>query len=165
MTVGRTRFPALGPRGEGWVAAQIVLFVIIVGFGVRELGAHPPDGGPRLAVVAVGLALAVLGMLVAIRAIRDLGRSRSPFPRPLRGAALIETGQYGRVRHPIYSGLLVAAAGWSLATASPWAAAASVVLFGVLDAKARREEAWLVELHPGYAAYRTRTKRFIPAVY
>jgi protein-S-isoprenylcysteine O-methyltransferase Ste14 len=93
------------------------------------------------------------------------GAAGVPFPRPLRGAALIETGLYGRVRHPIYSGLLVAAAGWSLATASPWAAAASVVLFGVLDAKARREEAWLVELHPGYAAYRTRTKRFIPAVY
>ena len=165
MTGGRTRIPALGPRGEGWVAAQIVLFVIIVGFGVRELGEHPPDAGPRLVLVAVGLAFAVLGMLVAIRAIRDLGRSRSAFPRPLRGAALVETGLYRRVRHPIYSGLLLTAAGWSLATASLWAAAASVVLFGVLDAKARREEAWLVDLHPGYAAYRTRTKRLIPAVY
>lgn len=165
MTDGRTRVPELGPRGEGWVAGQIVLFVVIAGFGIRDLGEHPPNGGARLLVTAAGLAIGALGVAVAIRAIGDLGTSRSAFPRPLRGAALVETGLYGIVRHPIYSGLLLAAAGWSLATASLWAAAASLVLFGVLDAKARREEAWLSVLHPDYAAYRGRTKRLIPAVY
>jgi protein-S-isoprenylcysteine O-methyltransferase Ste14 len=143
----------------------MVLFVVIAGFGVRDLGDHPPTGAARLAAAAAGLLIAVLGVAVATRAIRDLGSSRSAFPRPLDGAALVDAGLYGIVRHPIYSGLLLAAAGWSLAAASPWAAAASLVLFGVLDAKARREEAWLSGLHPGYAAYRARTKRLIPGLY
>jgi protein-S-isoprenylcysteine O-methyltransferase Ste14 len=34
-----------------------------------------------------------------------------------------------------------------------------------LDAKARREERWLVDAFPGYAAYRRRTHRFVPGIY
>jgi protein-S-isoprenylcysteine O-methyltransferase Ste14 len=45
------------------------------------------------------------------------------------------------------------------------ALALSVVLAIVLDLKARREEEWLRERFPDYAAYAARTKRFIPGIY
>jgi protein-S-isoprenylcysteine O-methyltransferase Ste14 len=35
----------------------------------------------------------------------------------------------------------------------------------LLDAKARREEVWLLETYPAYAAYRRRVRRFFPYLY
>jgi protein-S-isoprenylcysteine O-methyltransferase Ste14 len=34
-----------------------------------------------------------------------------------------------------------------------------------MDLKARREEAWLLARYPGYAAYRARSRRFVPRIY
>jgi len=160
-----TRIPALGPRGEGWVVAQVVLFIAIAGFGVRDLQGRPSAPGWPIALTVAGSVLVVAGLAIVLVAMQQLGRNLSPFPRPLAGADLIEAGLYGVVRHPIYTGLLLAAAGWSLASGSLWAGGASVALLVVLDAKSRREEAWLDGTYPGYRDYRTRTRRLIPFVY
>jgi protein-S-isoprenylcysteine O-methyltransferase Ste14 len=42
---------------------------------------------------------------------------------------------------------------------------ASLLLVEDLDLKARREEAWLSERYPEYAAYARHTHRFVPGVY
>lgn len=47
------------------------------------------------------------------------------------------------MRHPIYSGLTLAAAGWSLMWSSVAALFAALALLGFFDVKARREERWL----------------------
>lgn len=96
---------------------------------------------------------------------RSLGTALTPLPRPLEEARLVEHGLYRSLRHPIYVGLLLAALGWSLLFESPISLAASGALAVVLDLKARREEAWLLERYPGYADYRRRTRRFVPRLY
>ncbi len=161
----RTRLPALGPRGEGWVAAQLVLFAAIAGLGLQAWLGRPAGEGPGPAQVAIGAALIALGGVVAVGALRDLGRNVSPFPRPVAGAPLLDRGAYGLIRHPIYSGLVLAAAGWAIATESIGALVCAALLFLLFDGKSRREEVWLAAAHPGYAAYRARTKRLIPWVY
>jgi len=40
-----------------------------------------------------------------------------------------------------------------------------LVALGFFDLKSRREERWLEERYPGYAAYRARTRRLIPGLY
>jgi hypothetical protein len=35
----------------------------------------------------------------------------------------------------------------------------------VLDLKSRREEVWLTQKYPGYAALARRTKKFVPGIY
>ena len=94
----------------------------------------------------------------------DLRDALSPFPRPVAGATLVETGVYRHLRHPIYSGLLLGSLGWSLVSGSAVSLAATGLLLALLAGKAHREEAWLVATHPGYRAYQARTKRFIPWV-
>ena len=59
----------------------------------------------------VGLVAIAGGGLLAVRGSWDLRASFSPFPRPVEGAPLIETGAYRLVRHPIYGGLIVGALG------------------------------------------------------
>ena len=157
-----SRLPALGPRGEGWVAAQLVLFAVLAGAGVRDLAGRLPGEGAGWFVTSVGLAGIAFGAVVAGRGVWDLRASLSPFPRPLAGAPLVDTGAYRLIRHPIYSGLVVAALGWALVTWSGLAIAVAGLLFLLFAGKSRREEAWLAEVHPGYRAYQRRTKRLIP---
>jgi protein-S-isoprenylcysteine O-methyltransferase Ste14 len=157
------RIPDLGPRGEGWVAIQGILFVL-----VAMSGTLPPvwDGPVRVATAVLGAALIAGGAVLALRGARDLddGGSFTAVPKPREGGQLVETGVYGRVRHPIYGGIVLAAFGWGLACASPMALFFAAVLLGFFFLKSTREEAWLVDRFPDYPAYRSRTRRFIPFV-
>ena len=157
--------PSLGPRGEGWVIAQLVLFFLIGALGIFDLQRHGLASSWGPAAIAMGLAAMVVGASIAVRGVSDLRPSLSPFPRPLDGSPLIDSGAYRLIRHPIYAGLVLAALGWGVATASLAAILGAGSLFLLFDGKSRREEAWLVSAHPGYAAYKRRTRRFIPWIY
>ncbi len=161
----RSRVPSLGPRGEGWVVAQLILFAIIAMLGLRDMIGHGSvtPWGPAVSVVGV-VAIVVAGGLAG-RGIWDLRSGLSPFPRPIAGAPLIESGAYRLIRHPIYSGLVLGAIGWGLVTGSVLTIGAAGLLFILLAAKSHREELWLAAIHPGYGAYRRRTKRLIPWIY
>lgn len=158
-----SRIPSLGPRGEGWVAIQVVLFAAILAAGFLAGGAW--SGTVALVTAALGVALIAAGGLLAVKGVLDLGTSLTPLPHPRDGSELIQTGAYRLARHPIYGGLILAAAGWGLVTASLVALALAAVLLGFFDLKSRREERWLEERYPDYPAYRARTRRLIPGVY
>jgi protein-S-isoprenylcysteine O-methyltransferase Ste14 len=155
-----TRLPSLGPRGEGWVLIQGVLLIVVVASG-WSLG--PDWSGPlRLAGIVVGVVLIIGGIVLAVRGAADLRGALTPLPRPREGAALIETGAYSFVRHPIYGGLILAAFGWAIGQASMVAVALALALAAFLRLKSAREEAWLEQRFPAYAGYRARTRRLIP---
>jgi protein-S-isoprenylcysteine O-methyltransferase Ste14 len=157
-----SRLPALGPRGEGWFAGQLVIFALIAA-GAEWRVAW--SGWPREAAAAAGVLLMVAGGFLAFRGLVDLGRNLTPFPAPLRGAQLVDCGAYALVRHPIYGGLIIGAIGWGLALASPLAVAGAVLLAAFFDLKSRREEVWLSARYPDYPSYRARTRKMVPWLY
>lgn len=159
-----TRIPALGPRGEGWVAIQVVLLFLVAALGVRQIPTASTESG-SVAVTVVGVLLMSLGAWAVIRGIRDLGSNRTAMPYPRDDASLVTDGIYRSLRHPIYAGLIGLSIGWACLTRSPLALLAGLALLLVLDLKARREEAWLRTRYPEYPAYQGRTRRFIPGVY
>jgi protein-S-isoprenylcysteine O-methyltransferase Ste14 len=143
----------------------VVLFAAIGAFGLRELS---DDGGrDRLGPLGLGMgALAITaGVGIAAWGAIWLRRVLTPLPMPVERGTLVQTGAYHWVRHPIYCGLMLAAFGWSLATASPEAFGCSLALVVLFDLKSRREEVWLVGRYPDYADYRRRTRRFVPWLY
>ena len=155
-----TRLPRLGPRGEGWVAIQMVLLALT---GAAGWWLGPSWSGEVRAVSTVGGAAGILaGLALAFRGARDLRGALTPLPYPRADAHLVETGVYRLVRHPIYGGLVLAGFGWGLVMASIPALLTAIVLLGFFELKSRREEVWLEARFPGYAAYRTRTRRLIP---
>jgi protein-S-isoprenylcysteine O-methyltransferase Ste14 len=157
-----SRLPSLGPRGEGWVILQVVLFAAVAAAG---LVGPVFDGGARVVAAICGLALVSVGGWLAARGVLDLREALTPLPHPRDGAQLVEAGAYRLVRHPIYGGIVLAAAGYGLATAGPLALAGAVMLLAFFRLKSGREEAWLRERYPGYAAYAAKTRRLLPFVY
>jgi protein-S-isoprenylcysteine O-methyltransferase Ste14 len=157
--------PDLGPHGEGWVVGQVTLIGLAVLLGLPGPRSIPPEGVIGWVGLLGGAAAIAVGAWLLIRGVADLGRSLSPMPRPRPDGRLIDTGIYAHLRHPIYAGMIVAALGWSAFTGSLGVLVATLLLGVFLDAKARREEAWLIERYDGYADYRRRSKRFLPGIY
>jgi len=145
-----------GDRGEGWVAGQFVLLAAVVA-GAFLGGSWPWP------VRLFGGVLLFLGALFAIAAARGLGPALTPLPRPSGKGELVVSGPYAIVRHPIYSGVAVAAAGFSVLVSSWWSLGASLLLVVFFHFKTVREERWLVEHYPGYPEYVKRVpRRLIP---
>ncbi|MDH4335097.1 MAG: isoprenylcysteine carboxylmethyltransferase family protein [Chloroflexota bacterium] len=147
------------------MAGQFILLGLVAVASVPYLGSIVPQTFVRWMLLVVGGAEMLIGAWGISRAFGDLGRSLTPLPRPHAEAEMVERGIYRRIRHPIYAGLILAAIGWATLTASPPAFVVALALGLFMDAKARREEAWLTDRYPEYADYRTRTKRFLPGVY
>ena len=155
----RTRLPSLGRRGGGWVSLQFAFFLTAVGAGV--FGAAWPAPARHWLAASGGL-VALAGAALLVGGGVGLGRQLTPFPRPIADGALRQDGVYGMVRHPIYGGALLLILCWALIS-SPVALLPLVLATIFLDAKRRREEAWLVEQYPGYADYRLLVRRrFLP---
>jgi protein-S-isoprenylcysteine O-methyltransferase Ste14 len=141
---------------------QFALIAAIIAVGLLAPGW--PDGA-RWWVKGAGVALLLAGALVLVSAGRALGSGFTPFPKPAEGGALVEEGPYAFVRHPVYSGGLLVAAGISLAL-SPWSLLLAAALAVVWALKASVEERFLTARYPGYADYCSRTRyRLVPFVY
>jgi protein-S-isoprenylcysteine O-methyltransferase Ste14 len=144
-------------KGRLYVGAQGVLIVALV-LAPRWAAAWsvPP------AVSAAGWVIAAAGGAVLAVAFAQLGRALTPLPEPRVDGELTTKGLYRWVRHPIYSGVLAMAWGWTCAHLSWSTLALAAVLTALLNAKARYEERLLADRYPEYAGYRSRTPRFVP---
>ena len=119
-----------------------------------------------LAMYWVGTALLAAGLLFSVWARRVLGRNWSGMVTVKQDHELVEIGPYRFVRHPIYTGLLVAVSGSAISWNHWFGFYVLAVLFVALWLKLRREEAFMRETFgEKYAAYCARTKRLVPWVF
>jgi len=112
-------------------------------------------------VVLSGLLIAGGLILVALAGF-GLGRSLTALPIPKNDGQLVTTGLYRWVRHPIYTGVVLAALGLMVAGASVAHLVGFLALYVVLMTKAQLEEKLLAERYQEYEAYAQRTGRFFP---
>jgi len=154
-----------GTRGAWYVVVQAILFVLI-GTGPRTLPWLPAWTAPYTTLASwVGLALMLTGGALALAGVFRLGPNLTALPYPKDGSQLVDTGAYGIVRHPIYSGLILGSLGWALWLHAGLTLAFAFGLFVLFDLKLRREERWLCERYPEYAAYQKRVKKLLPWVW
>lgn len=153
---GTSRCPCAGAR----VAVVIVVFTFIKAPLLRghSLTVHNP------LAEAVGTILFVLGLGLAIWARVHIGANWGVPMSRREEPELVTSGPYRFIRHPIYSGVLLALLGTGIAVTLYWFAA--VVLIGCYFVySATVEERGMAEQFPQeYAAYRSRTRMLIPFV-
>jgi protein-S-isoprenylcysteine O-methyltransferase Ste14 len=121
-----------------------------------------PAGLPYL---VLGTVLLALGLGFSVWARRHLGRNWSAHVVVKEDHALIRTGPYRYVRHPIYTGILLAFFGMTL-TIGEWRAligfAFALLAFAV---KSGQEELRMRATFPEYDRYQRETAALIPYVY
>ncbi len=108
------------------------------------------------------LLLSFLGLLVIVLAILQLNRNLTPFPTPKKDGTLIQTGLYKFVRHPIYSGIILAAMGFGLYQGNLWKVSIGIILWVLFYFKSKYEENLLSNQFPDYKSYKKSTNRFFP---
>lgn len=163
---GWTKDSWKGNRGEYWVLAQgliLVLFALLPQWHPAVWENWPQWVDESRAAIAVFFA--VFAAILLGKGLLDLGENLTPLPYPRDNSTLVQTGIYGLVRHCLYSGLIFGTAAYSFWFFSIPHLLTSALLFLVLDIKARKEEAWLVERFPDYEDYRQRVSKFIPGIY
>lgn len=143
-------------RGRSWQmlalgCAAVLLFSDMPRLSLLEARYLPPEA----ALVATGIALTAIGIAFAIGARLYLGRNWSAAPAIRQDHELVSRGPYRLVRHPIYTGMLVASIGTAIAFAQVRDLIAVPILLLAFWLKARFEERLLLsEFGESYITYR-----------
>ena len=143
----------------GWVLmASFLVFIFFPGW-LNWSRVPLPDG-----LRWVGLGLGVLGLLLLVWVQHSLGRQFSATLQVRRHHNLVVTGPYRRMRHPMYSALILLWVGLAILSASClimlWVLAG---VRGIVRDRAPLEEAMMLEAFGDtYRDYMRRTSRFLP---
>jgi protein-S-isoprenylcysteine O-methyltransferase Ste14 len=141
------------------VIVVIVIILIRVGaFRDHGLNTDPWRAGFGLVLFGLGLGLAVWARV-------HIGRNWGTPMTQKDVPELVTSGPYHLVRHPIYSGILVAGVGTAVALNWLWLIA--VVLAGVYFLySATVEERYMTEQFPDtYSVYKRSTKMLLPFIF
>jgi len=146
---------------DPWVWGQLALF-LLTGLVAPLLPRHVNLGSADFMLNRVdpawirwlGGGVMAAGAFVSAWGVQSLGRNLTPGTEPLPDAELVTGGAYAYVRHPIYTGVVLLLAGYTLVW-SNWTLALLVAFVALqyFQAKAGVEERWLVGRFPAYRTY------------
>lgn len=110
-----------------------------------------------------GVAVTAAGVGLAIWARRHIGSNWSGIVTLKEGHELIRTGPYHSIRHPIYTGMLIALLGSAITIGEVRGLIALMAAWLSFYVKARREESFLSqEFGPAFETHKRSTGMFLP---
>ncbi len=123
---------------------------------------------PFIPIIAwLGVAATIAALWVFRRSHVDLGRNWSISLEVREQHALVKTGIYRHIRHPMYSSFFLLGIAQMLLLANWFAGLAGIVGAGILFAfRVRREEQMMLEsFGDDYRAYMAESKRVVPWIF
>lgn len=156
-------------RREGALRlAILVLLALALRVPAARRALRNADGhalGAGIAIGIAGVALCAFGIGLAIWARFHIGRNWGMPMSRKEAPELVTSGPYAVIRHPIYTGILLAMLGSALGQSVFWML--PLVLFGgYFIHSARREEKLMLQQFPDhYPAYMARTRMLVPFLF
>ena len=151
--------------------AERMLYIVFTAAGFFLLYQENPNSGPlnrrflpdKLWIAWLGSALCSAGVLFAIWARRTIGRDWSAEVQIKEDHELIRSGPYGHIRHPTYTGLLLATLGTALLIGEYRGLLAVAIFLVGFTRKAREEESLLAaEFGSAFEEHRRHAGFFLP---
>ncbi len=145
------------------ILVNLAAFILLYGndprFGILNQRFVPE----RAWIFAAGSALTFAGIAFAIWARYHIAQYWSASVSLRAGHQLIRTGPYARIRHPIYTGMLLAVAGTALAIGRYRGLVALAVVLACFTWKSKREERLLAsQFGSAFDEHRRHTGFFLP---
>src|ERR1700730_7205812 len=143
-----------------------IVIIVCIWLSIRAQGRWPQAVLPPWSI-PTGVAIFVGGMVLRWYSIIYLGRFFTVNVAIAADHQLIDTGPYRFVRHPSYTGALLAFIGFALVMRN-WASVLLIsvpIFFAFLYRIHVEERALLAALGDRYRVYSEKTKRLIPFVY
>jgi protein-S-isoprenylcysteine O-methyltransferase Ste14 len=150
VKAGRTRW------GQYAGVRVVLLLVVLLLVRARAFKGQTITNDPWLQ--AVGLAIFLSGLALAIWARLYLGRNWGTPMSEKVDPELVRTGPYSRVRHPIYSGLIVAMIGTAVAVSWYWLIAAGLMGAYFVYSAVTEERYMMSQFPDAYPGYRARRR-------
>lgn len=143
----------------------VMAFYLLLGGNVPFGWLHSRVMLQNILVDAISVSLTALGIALAIWARVYIGENWSSAVTIKVGHQLVRTGPYAWVRHPIYSGLLLAVVGTALARGEARGLLAIALVYLGFWIKSRMEEGFMQKTFgPEYLEYSRATGALIPRV-
>ena len=153
-----------GSRGRFFALVVIIVLIVKVNDGSLPWLAHHLYN-PSRPLEIFGLVLCAGGIAFAIWARNILGTNWSAQPTLKENHELVMAGPYRHIRHPIYTGLLLAIFGTVIASGRIFDFIVLAYLLIDTHFKAQIEESLMLRQFPDtYPAYQKQTKAIIPFV-
>jgi protein-S-isoprenylcysteine O-methyltransferase len=122
-----------------------------------------PEGPP---VLYAGFVLTIVGLAFAVWSRFYIGRNWDGMVVLKQDHQLMRRGPYGIVRHPIYSGFMLATLGTAMVQGEAWRLSSVALIVIAWGYKARMEEKFLIQrFGEQYEQYRREVKALVPAVW
>jgi protein-S-isoprenylcysteine O-methyltransferase Ste14 len=148
-----------------WRLGFIAIFIIILHFSGSRINIQDLQYRPSDIVGSLGVLCGVVGIALAIWA-RVYLASNWGMPMSVKeNPELVTTGPYEYIRHPIYTGILLAMLGSALATGPFWAVVMLCAGIYFIYSSMQEEKLMLKEFPDKYPGYKARTKMLIPFIY
>jgi protein-S-isoprenylcysteine O-methyltransferase Ste14 len=142
-------------------ALILILAVVLIRFGAFR--GHALNTNPWR--TALGLALFALGLGFAVWARLHIGRNWGTPMSQKDDPELVTSGPYHLVRHPIYSGIILAGLGTAVALSWYWMIVVALAGFYFLYSATVEERNMAKQFPDTYPAYRRSTKMLVPFVF
>ena len=155
-------------KRESWGQRFVYVLPLLIAFYLLRPRAHYGWLGARFVPESdvagwVGVALMAAGVAIAIWARWHLGTNWSGVVTLKEGHELIRSGPYRSIRHPIYTGILLAFLGTAVAVGEVRGLLAFGIAWISFYTKAQREEAFLTqEFGERFGEHTKHTGMFLP---
>jgi len=143
-----------------------VLLVVLLGLAALDAGRYRcssvPLGAQLFGWVLLGMSGGIIWHVMRINAyLSSWARIQED-----RGQVVVTQGLYGRVRHPMYLGIILGFVGLPLTLSSWWATIPAGPIVGLFVYRTAREDHMLRQKLPGYEAYMEKVRyRLLPKVW
>jgi protein-S-isoprenylcysteine O-methyltransferase Ste14 len=157
--------PQIGKFFGGRVGVFILAVLLFRFINVQNYSFNNHIVSRNTGIQIVGFIIFISGLLLAIWARVSLGKNWGMPMTQKQNPELVTTGPYKYIRHPIYTGILVAILGTTIVSSIFWLFIFSITAIYFIYSALQEEKTMVKQFPKEYTNYKSKTKMLLPFLF